>query len=202
MSTVIAFSGACHSGKTTAIAGVKEHFGEKVISVSECIRRRDDVKNIDAIRRDPNAYLNFQIEVITEKFSTEQQVISDNPNSIILTDRSMADSFFYYAFYVDKSNLNRERVRHYTDFFKWLYFRTMATVHCYDHIFLFKPIKIKENDPLRPGNLDLLQDVEYLFIQSLVRGFYQSTHITEVSAENELDMTALYSIIEAYETKS
>jgi len=202
MSRILAFSGACHSGKTTMIREVKERFGDKIVICDEVIRHRANVRSIDAIRSNPKAYLEFQFDVIRSKFESEQEVIRNHPNSVILTDRSLADSFFYYVFYVDKSTLSREMMEKYTDFFKWLYFRTLTSARCYDHIFLFRPIKLSEQDLLRPGNLDLLQDVEYFFIKTLVLGFYHQSNVTELSADNETDANTLYSLIDAYVTKS
>lgn len=202
MSRILAFSGACHSGKTTMIHEVKDRFGDKIVICDEVIRRKPNVKSIDAIRKDPKAYLEFQFEVIREKFETEQNVLSKYPRSVILTDRSLADSFFYYIFYVDKSSLSRDLMEKYADFFKWLYFRTLTSARCYDHIFLFRPLPLAEHDLLRPGNLDLLQDVEFFFIKTLVHGFYPQSNITEVRADNETDVNTLYSIIDAYVAKS
>jgi hypothetical protein len=202
MAKLIGFSGACNSSKTTTIREIKKHFGNRIIVMEEVIRK-SAVTDIDQLRRDPQAYLEFQIKVIHEKFETEQQALREHTqNSVILTDRSLADSFFYYVFYMDKAKFSRQQLEKYTDFFKWLYFRTLTSAKCYDHIFLFRPLNITEFDPLRPGNLDLLQDVEFFFIKTLVFGFYPHTNITEVSADNETDVNTIYSIIDAYVTKS
>jgi hypothetical protein len=201
MGKLIAFSGACHSGKTSAIRDIKEHFGDRILVVNEVIRQKA-ITNIDKIRSNPKAYLEFQFEVIREKFTAEQSIIQQNPNAVVLTDRSLADSFFYYVFYVDKSTLSRELLERYTDFFKWLYFRTLTSARCYDHIFLFRPLKLSEEDLLRPGNLDLLQDVEFFFIKTLVLGFYSQSNVTEISTDNETDINTLYSFINAYLTKA
>jgi hypothetical protein len=201
MGKLIAMSGACHSGKTTMIRKIKEIFKDRIVVLEECIRQKS-VVSIDQIRSNPRAYLEFQFEVIREKFTAEQAIIQQNPNAVILTDRSLADSFFYYVFYVDKSTLPRELLERYTDFFKWLYFRTLTSARCYDHIFLFRPLKPDEPDLLRPGNLDLLQDVEFFFIKTLVLGFYSQTNVTEISADNETDINTLYSLVDAYLTKA
>lgn len=184
------------------INDLKRDFGEKIVVVDECIRRKPGVKSIDEIRKDPSAYLEFQFTVIREKFEAEQEVVKLHPNSVILTDRSLADSFFYYVFYVDKSQLTRRNLERYAEFFKWLYFKTVTTASFYDHIFLFKPVDLKEVDLLRPGNLDLLQDVEFFFIRTLVHGFYKNVPVTELSVTNETDVNTAYSIVDAYVSKS
>jgi len=172
-----------------------------VVVLGDCIRDRASIDNIDALRRDPVRYIELQIEIISEKFNAEQAALKKHPNSIILTDRSLADSFFYYVFYVDKSMLTSLQLEKYTSFFKWLYFRTLTTARTYDHIFLFRPLPKKESDAMRPNELGLLQDVEFLFIRTLIHGFYQSSQITEVSADNETDVNTINSIIDAYIAK-
>lgn len=201
MAKLIAISGACHSGKTTKIRELKAKFGSKLVVVDECIRHKDHIVSIDEIRADPVRYMEFQFDVIREKFENEQTVIREHPNSVVITDRSMADSFFYFIFYVDKSRLDRTQLERYSAFFKWLYFRVLTSAKCYDHIFLFRPIPIHEEDPLRPGNLDILQDVEFFFIKTLVLGFYHS-NVTEIDANNPNDVSTLHSLLEAFVSKS
>lgn len=201
MSKLIAFSGACHSGKSTMIRKIAERTNYNgIITLTDVIR--DKVSDIDAIRKSPKQYLELQIEIITEKFNAETDAIKKHPNSIVLTDRSLADSFFYYIFYVDKSTLSPQQLEKYAAFFKWLYFRTLTTARTYDHIFLFRPLVQKDtSDTMRPDHLHLLQDVEFLFIKTLVHGFYQSSQVTEVSADNETDVNIINSIIDAYIAK-
>ena len=58
MSKVIAFSGGCFSGKTSAIQLVKDDFIAKGLTcvVIEELIRDYKIKSIDDLRSDPNAY--------------------------------------------------------------------------------------------------------------------------------------------------
>jgi len=84
MSTLIAFSGACHSGKTTAISAVKEAFPRSV-SLDELIRQKD-IPNLTALRADPNAYLDVEWDIITKKMKQEADALTDGQDRLIITD--------------------------------------------------------------------------------------------------------------------
>ena len=167
---VIAFSGGCYSGKTTTMELLKselERLGHKVIMLSELIRE-EPIESIDDIRKDPEAYIDFQCKVIRGKMQAEREA-AELSNGFILIDRAITDSFFYLLFYVDKANLSSEALRKYSDLltevrqhFAW------AAANFYDLIVEFKPIEKECNDTVyRPKNIDTLKYIEHTVISTL-----------------------------------
>ena len=112
----IAFSGCSNAGKTTSINNVKDYFGDDAVILDEVIRRKKDF-NIDEIRADANAYVDFQIEVISKKIEEEKNAIKKHEAKIILIDRSLVDSMMYFLFYIDKSKLDSKHLQKYFDFY-------------------------------------------------------------------------------------
>lgn len=107
MSKIIAFSGGCFSGKTTAIQSIENRLkreGYNVAVLDEVIRTATK-KPIDLIRKNPHEYLQLQCAVIREKMRQESEALADNSKTLYLADRAITDSLFYLQNYVDKSQL-------------------------------------------------------------------------------------------------
>lgn len=165
---VIAFSGGCFSAKTETMNMFKKHFGNEVVLLSEVIRER--LKNtpfsIDDVRQKPKAYLELQFDIISSKIQDELDVVQNNENKLIIVDRALTDSLFYYTFYVDKSSLSIDDLERYDKFLGEL----ISTVgfHCrnvYDCILEFKPInKVCNDGKYRPGSINIIKKTEYKMI--------------------------------------
>lgn len=183
--TIIAFSGGCHSGKTTTLKELKHVLcilGYKVIVLDEIIRGHS-IKSIDDIRKNAPEYLKLQDTIIREKMDAELKAASLTDVDFVLIDRSVCDSLFYLTFYVDKSQLSEEQLL--------LYAKLFADVDChikyaveniYDFIFEFEPIKPKNvDDKFRPSKLNVLQDVEHIMIKTITEGYLHFYHDKKIS---------------------
>ena len=168
---IISISGAAHSGKTTFINSmVKEH--SNVVSFQEQVRTRN-IDNIDDIRKDPKKYLDFQIDVISAKIKDEEIINSIYSNKVVLIDRSLIDSYFYYIFYVDKSMFFEKDIKKYNDFLYMLYEKIISHINnVYNYTFLFSPItSLLREDKYTQKNLKYTQLNEYNLIKALSLGF-------------------------------
>lgn len=161
---VLAFSGGCFSGKTSAMNILKRRFGDDVVLISEVIREK--LKNtpfsIDDVRQKPKAYLEFQFDVISAKIKDELDTLQNYENKLIIFDRALTDSLFYYTFYVDKSTLSNEDLKAYDNFLTMLIETTRF--HCeniYDCVVEFKPINsFCDDSKYRPGSIDIIKNIE------------------------------------------
>lgn len=171
MAKVIAFSGGCHSGKTTTInkvAEILEVKGYKVIKLSELMRKATNMP-IDKLRKNSHKYLDVQEQIISEKINQECKAFNDMSNTIYLVDRAITDSLFYLENYLDKSKLSTVEIirlcnldyitrNHAIDAFN----------KGYDMLLQFGPLDITDNsDTYRPQELKFLKDYEYQGISTL-----------------------------------
>lgn len=172
----IAFSGGCLSGKTTAINVVSEIAtakGFEVVKLSEIIRSAlPPTYSIDVLRQDAKKYLTFEINVISEKIEAEIEVFNkykDKNKTIILIDRAITDSMFYFMHYLNYSELDSvddikaaisflAKIRQHVNF---------AFEEIYTHVFEFFPLNIENDDSLRPANIDSIKYVEHGHIHTL-----------------------------------
>lgn len=177
MSVLVAISGACHSGKTTAIKQIQDK-NPDVVVLNEIIR--DRVKSIDEIRRVPADYFSLQLEIIQAKITQEDLRTS----FYTLADRSLVDSLFYYLTYVEKSALSVDARRSYFAFLDKL---IGAIANRYDHIFCFTPIPIREEDLMRPSDLTMAQISEFKVIATMAKGFF-GQRVTICPAETGIRM--------------
>lgn len=194
----IAFSGGCFSGKTTTMNLLKDKLvqnGIHVIVINENIRDFITSRNttIEAIRKDANAYFQLQSEIITDKMSKELRVLrtkKDNQqfqNTVVLADRSMIDSLFYFLFYVDKNNLVHLSTRNYELFYKQIndWINDVAYAYIYDLILMFEPLELKCNDStFRPSTIDVLKHTENRMIRTLHDSYYQKCKNTNLAVLN------------------
>lgn len=172
--TIIAVSGASHSGKTTFIKNIHEKYKEHIVVIDENIRNFN--LNIDEIRKNPIEYLNLEIDIISEKIINEGKYNLDNKNKIILLDRSLVDSYFYYTFYMDKNNLPKDVKEKYNKFLTHLKTEMYYNVNnLYDYIFMFEPItNITRKDEYTVNDIENVQDNEYFFIKNFTVGVCQN----------------------------
>lgn len=183
---IIALSGASHSGKTTFLTEAETVLGkDNVICISENIREIESVKSvgIENIRKDPLLYFEVQKEIITKKIKQEIEAGVQQENKIILIDRSLADSIWYFTKYVEISNFSDDKKAEYFDFLSKLGSaaeRSFALT--YDAVFIFPPIKKEEqsNDAFRQDltYFDKSQEAEFIQIATLNEGIAK---IVEVS---------------------
>lgn len=172
---VIAFSGGCFSGKTTAMEKLKETLearGHKVIMLSELVREHK-IESIDKLRENPSEYLAFQNSIISSKISAEVHLLSRGCSDIdiVLVDRAITDSLFYLLFYVDKKDLTERDLNVYW----YLLSRVQSHVeyafkHIYDAVIEFAPInKLCDDTVFRPQKIDVLKYIESINISMLNR---------------------------------
>lgn len=169
---IIAISGASHSGKTTFINNLQNKFGDRIEFYDEIIRNYD-FSSIDDIRKDASQYFQIQKEIISQKIKQEEKAKQkDSPDKLIIFDRSLADSIYYFTTYVNKEALSDEERSDYNKFFIYIYKKAKEHFSfLYDSVFLFEPIDASnDNDPYRPKNLHERQTFEYLMIKTLSLG--------------------------------
>jgi nicotinamide riboside kinase len=166
MSSLIAISGACHSGKTTLINKACEQFPTRFARLSELMRKYDD-ESIDELRKRPSDYLKRQLTIIPQKILQENEALNSYDTRIVLVDRSLVDSLYYYTFYVDKSQLTPEELDSY---FVFLNLLLVEIRNRYKAVLLLEPLKIVEEDKFRPKHLEVAQEAEWEMIKALTLG--------------------------------
>lgn len=181
MAKVFAFSGGCHSGKTTTlnkVAELLEAHGYTVKKLSELMREVAPVNDIDELRSNPSLYLWTQEKIISEKIEQEEKAFVDTSDCIYLVDRAITDSLFYLEHYVDKNRLNDEQLE------KFCALDTKVRQHMhrafsrslYTAVIQFKPINdIIEQDSYRPKRLDIMKIYEYKCISHMNAGAPQGS---------------------------
>jgi len=179
----ISISGACSSGKTTAINKIKSICNDKGIPIeiaSEFIRENKDIVSIDEIRKDSNRYFKLQHDVIMTRIKMETTAPR---KGIFLTDRNLIDTLYYYQNYVTDKNIVNCNGYTYHTLLDYLlnYIKTDTNL---DLIILMKPLKgVGLDDPMREKNLINSQNSEWEIIRALNYGFYNGrVPILEVDA--------------------
>lgn len=166
MSTVIAFSGGCYSGKTTTIGVVKkalENAGYEVATLNELIRVATS-KPIDELRKNPSEYLKLQEKIIREKIEQENKAFEDKSDKVYLIDRAITDSLFYLQNYVDKSALTEEEMIRYCKLHKTVisHAKKAFSQFGYNVILEFVPIKgACIDDKYRPKHITYSKEYEH-----------------------------------------
>lgn len=167
---VIAISGASHSGKTTFINNIKSLLGDSVVVYDEVIRKY--ITNIDEIRKDTKAYFDLQLKIISEKMAHELfcRTADHNQNKIVILDRSLADSLYYYTKYVDANQLTGKDIEDYYCMAEIIIKKmNFSMKNIYDKVLYFHPIDPTYNtDPMRPNNILVKQNLEAFTIKSLL----------------------------------
>ena len=175
MSRVIAFSGGCFSGKTTAAFVIKtylENAGYKVVVLDELIRTATD-KPIDEIRKNPAEYLKLQETIIRGKIEQEIKAFADTSDVVYLADRAITDSLFYLQNYVDKSSLNDEEIIRFCNLHKDViqHAKYAFSDDGYFSVIEFKPLCGENTDKFRPKHIDHSKEYEHDAIRTLNLSF-------------------------------
>lgn len=191
----IAFSGASNSYKTTTINNIKKVLGDNAVILDEVIRHKQNF-NIDDIRSDANKYVDFQIEVISEKIKQEKKALKQIESKVVLIDRSLVDSLMYYLLYVDKNKLSEECLKKYSEFYEFLVETTSEHMNnLYDKIIFLPPQKPNLNDPFRTKKLNYFQSMEADVILRLSQTYlhdHNNLIIYDELAKKGFDFTDVY----------
>lgn len=196
MSKVIAFSGGCFSGKTTTMNDVKtylEDAGYKVVVLGELIRTATN-KPIDAIRKDPTAYLRLQENIIRSKIEQENKALEDDSSTVYLVDRAITDSLFYLQNYVDKSSLSDEDMAAYCKLHKEVIMHIDILSKANNFIVIeFSPLIGKSDDIFRPKHIEYSKEYEHDAI-SILNNQFTYNHLIKVNL-NKRAVNELFTII-------
>lgn len=167
----IAMSGASHSGKTTFMKKIKNKYPNDVVFLDEEIRKIN-IGNIDKIRKSPKKYLDLEIKIINMKIEAEKEINFKYKNKVVLIDRSLIDSYFYFTFFVDKAKLSTKNQYKYFNFMSFIYENINNHINTvYDRIYFLSPIKnITRKDKYTQKNLSILQTNEYFHMLLLTKG--------------------------------
>lgn len=200
---IIAVSGASHSGKTTFINNLQNKFGGQVEFYDEIIRNYN-FSSIDEIRQDASQYFEIQKHIIEQKIIQEEKAKTKNkPEKLIIFDRSLADSIYYFTTYVDKESLSEQERKDYNKFFVYIYKKAKDHFqNIYDSVFLFEPLSPdSDTDTYRPADLKERQTFEYLMIKTLTLGLSPKTIIHPFNVAKDDIATFLSKVFPpAYET--
>lgn len=170
-SKIIAFSGSCFSGKTTAMKAFKQHFEKKgysVIVLNELIREVTN-KPIDELRKDANEYFEVQRHIISEKIKQEK-VAATSKDTIVLVDRAITDSLYYFEKYINANDLSQRNILEYIEMqVEIIRHIREAFSSIYSLVIEFSPISLpsKNSDAYRPKNIDFIKHIEYIGISRL-----------------------------------
>lgn len=156
MSVLIGFSGACVSGKTTLIQRLEQDL-DNVRVIDELIRSKN-IKNLTTLRQeDPNGYLDIQHDIILRKIAQEDEAISCKDSSLVLADRSLADSLYYLTRYTAVDKLTPKNVERFYELVSTI---TNSWHKRYSKIVFLKPLNVKVDDHFRVENLKEIQQSE------------------------------------------
>jgi hypothetical protein len=185
-SLILALSGASYSGKTTKMKELKSIYQDRLLLSDEVIRD----KNIDIgeVRSNAKTYLDFEIEVISQKIENDKKLIveAETNGKILLMDRSIFDSMTYFYLYGKPSDLEESDLIRFKDFDAYIYSEVIPFYNQHvNGILFFNPLKIDQerlkNDQYRQNNLVYLQNAEYNMIKTLTYGLFKNK-IEEVKA--------------------
>lgn len=200
MSKVIAFSGGCFSGKTTAMQAVKkslEDAGYKVTVLDELIRTVIDIP-IDVIRSNSSGYLEIQDKIIRGKIAQEIKAFEDKSDTIYLVDRAITDSLFYLQNYVDKNSLPSYKMKIFCNLHKDVvqHAKYAFSNDGYFAVVEFKPLCGENTDKFRPKHIDYSKEFEHDAIHILNLSFQYTSSVPFKFVDlNEGDVQNLVSSI-------
>lgn len=154
MAKIIAFSGGCYSGKTTALQALAKELearGVKVAIIEENIRKELDKLNlsIDEARNNPNLYFSIQCKIINEKITRELIALKDTSETVYLEDRAITDSIYYFLKYVKYNNLNDFNKNRYRRLHKLLISHAKENLEKYYLVLYFYKLHDVDYDTLR-----------------------------------------------------
>ncbi len=182
---IIACTGASYSAKTTFAETLKKLYPDVVRQHEiEVDKKYEDAEirtanglSIDQIRQNPYLYFSWEKAIILKKIEQEKKAALQyqcyNTNSVVVFERSLADSFYYLTRYVDTSLFDDSQLKEYNDFVEYLV--NIASNHyryIYDFVLIFKPMPFDKLSCERRSRT-LKQDhiKEYYTIKILNHGF-------------------------------
>lgn len=203
MSKIIFFSGACNSGKSSALKLAELYLKDKGYQVKTLEESFIPVDaSIDDLRKDANKYFEAQKEYILNRIAREKEIVVSQDNTIWLVNRALTDTLAYYLFYINKAELTEENVHEYTTLYLTLidYLYTYANnpnnYWCVHLVNSYLDIDLSKKS--RPKYLKDLQIIEDSLITYFNRMYFyfsgDTKNIIRVRRSN-ID-TELYSIID------
>lgn len=209
---VIAFSGGCCSGKTTALNAIKDRLeqeGFRVMSFKADTHTYLKERNatIDSIRKVAFDYLRYQEFVCAEQWNFENQILREfyNDYDVILLDRSLFDCLFYTIYYFNLGDeglcfgLGLER---YYDLQLALYKHLQEAVdRVYDLTLCFEPLmepKGEVNTFSRPSNINMLKHIEGLGIRKIVYRYYGDHDSLPLGTVRKVDLNKSHQAEDLY----
>ena len=209
---VIAFSGGCCSGKTTALNAIKDRLeqeGFRVMSFKADTHAYLKERNatIDSIRKVAFDYLRYQEFVCTEQWNFENQILREfyNDYDVILLDRSLFDCLFYTIYYFNlgddglRFGLGLER---YYNLQLELYKHLQEAVdRVYDLTLCFEPLmepKGEVNTFSRPSNIKMLKHIEGLGIRKVVDTYYGNDTCLPLGIMRKVDLNKSHQAEDLY----
>ena len=186
---VLAFSGGCFSGKTTAITAIADllrSHNMKVIVGNELARQRKEAISIDTLRNNQDEYFKFECDIISKKIAFEQQLQKYySEDVVVLLDRALTDSLMYFNMYINPDKLDDVNLDTYLDFKNTIAnsaFKSFSDL--YTHIIEFSPINAlcyKQEDMVyRPNRIDTLKHIEYNAIKDLNENMFRRVERTRL----------------------
>jgi len=125
---LVAISGSQGSGKSTVLAALKE-LGNIVIERKSARSILSDWNvSLSEVNNNLDLQKKFQEEIIKRKISDEMEMVNNNPDKIVFTERTLADAFVYTIFACGKDNEYSEWVNAY-------YEQCLVGQKNYDYVF-------------------------------------------------------------------
>lgn len=198
MRQMIAFSGGCHSGKTTlmrAMADRLRDMGKDVLVFKENAHNYLEKGGIDELRANPSKYLDFQEVVVNERINFEKQWLNNQiagDDQIVLVDRPISDSLAYIFMYINVDSLSDEDKRRYRD----LVFSIRKHIVSFWRrtnkltIFSLEPLVHACPDSeteYRPKSINSVKYAEYEVTKSLLRMYPESVEAFMLTHEGSID---------------
>ena len=169
MSLLIAFSGGCHSGKSTTmttVAGLLQSKGYEVEVFKENMHKHLADTTIEELRANPDKYYTVENRVISDRLDAEWDYLTDGKDRIVLIDRAITDNLFYLTNYINISQLRPDMLKSYTNLLQRIIGHAKATMPL-TFLVEFKPLPQKCDDfSYRPKNIDDLKQFEYTMIHA------------------------------------
>lgn len=205
---MIAFSGGCHSGKTTlmnAVANKLREMGKNVIVFKENAHKFIKKGGIDELRANPSKYLGFQETVIHERIDFEKKWLDGRLNkstdtTVVLMDRPITDSLAYMFMYINVDSLSdTDKQRYENLIFEIHKHLTRFWATSAFTIISLTPLKqscpISETD-FRPAKINSVKDSEHRVTNLLLDLYPKVVNIHKYSVHEEYstEIDAIYII--------
>lgn len=170
MALIITIDGNIGSGKTTFINKLKDYSNEcnlsNIVFLEEPVKQWSEIKVnditiLEAFYSDPKKYaFSFQMLAFISRLSLFLDAIKNNPNSIIISERSIiTDKFIFAKMLHDNGNIDDYSYKIYNLWFEYFINKLPEHKHIYLHSDPENTIQ-RINKRQRPGESKI--DMEYL----------------------------------------